>query len=64
MFMGSKWLSAAEAFCIGHDTTIIAIEETWFHVVLKDAASADATGSAGTGRSLGKPSNIRAVLGA
>lgn len=47
--MGRKWLSAAEAFCIGHDTAIIAIKETWLHVVLKDAASADTTGSAGTG---------------
>jgi len=61
--MGSKWLSAAEAFCIGHDAPIIIRKETWFHVILEETASTDTTGSAGTGRPLGKPGNIRAVLG-
>ena len=59
-----KGCTGTEAFCIGHDAAIIICKETGFHVVLKDAATADTTGSAGTGGSLGKPGNIRAVLGA
>ena len=52
-----------KAFGEGHDASVAVGEEIGLHVVLHQAATADATFSAGAGCALGKARNIGAVLG-